>query len=76
MKTPSKSWLVSRVPLFGKETPVAVCESREDANKLIAKLEDADPKGSLVWYNRVEVVDSDPTFCVADAAAEMASWSD
>jgi hypothetical protein len=72
------SFLVSRLAFDGSPQPLAVCPSREAANKLIADLEAADPKGSLIFYSRVPMKESDSTegFRVSKLAAAMSLWAD
>lgn len=62
-------WIVSRFAFDSAPSPVATVASRKEANELIARLEAADPKGSLVFYSRVEVVDKSPTFRDVKSAA-------
>ena len=77
MSTP---YLVSRLPFMGSPEPLAVCDSRAEANKLIAELEAKDPKGSLVFYNRVPMMkergDDSPGFRVVKAACALAAFAD
>lgn len=64
-------WIVSRLPFNSDPSPVATVATRKEANELIARLEAADPKGSLIFYSRVEVeVENDsPTFRDVKSAA-------
>jgi len=68
-------YLVSRVLPDGSSTPLAVAPSRKDANDMIAKLEAADPKGTLVFYSRTPV-ESAPSagFRVAKLASALAAF--
>ena len=70
-------YLVSRVLPDGSSTPLAVAPSRKDANEMIAKLEAADPKGTLVFYSRVPM-EAAPSagFRVAKAASVLASFAE
>jgi hypothetical protein len=71
---PSAPYLVSRILSDGSSTPIGTAPSREAANEWIAKLEDADPKGSLVWYSRepLEVVEPKSFRAVKSAALALA----
>lgn len=62
-------WIVSRFTPDSAPTPVATVASRKEANDLIARMEAVDPKGSLVFYSRVEVRDKSPTFRDLKSAA-------
>lgn len=64
-------WIVSRFTFDSAPSPVATVATRKEANELIARLEAADPKGSLIFYSRVEVeVENDsPTFRDVKSAA-------
>lgn len=68
-------WLVSRLPFNSSPSPVAMCASRKEANELIAKLESEDPKGSLIFYSRVEVDAPASSFrAVKSAACALAAF--
>lgn len=71
------TWIISRFTFDSTPTPVGSAATRLEANEKIAALEAADPKGSLVFYSRVEVKDTTPTFRsvkrVASALASLAS---
>ena len=76
MSTP---YLVSRLSFLGSPEPLAVCDSREAANKMIAELEAKDPKGSLVFYTRVpmkERGESSRGFRVSRVASAIAAFCD
>ena len=64
-------WIVSRFTFDSapNPSPVAKVASRKEANELIARLEAADPKGSLVFYSRLEVDEDRPTFRDVKSAA-------
>lgn len=62
-------WIVSRFTFDSSPSPVALVASRKEANEHIARLEASDPKGSLVFYSRVEVKDESPTFRDVKSAA-------
>jgi hypothetical protein len=70
-------YLVSRIPSYDSApTPLAIVGSRREANELIAKLESADPKGSLIFYSRVEVDAPASSFRAVKSAALSLAFAD
>lgn len=71
-------YLISRITFPGSPVPVAIAPSREAANEEIAKLEAADPKGTLIFYTREPMVEAAPKndFRVVKVASAIAGWAD
>lgn len=71
-------YLISRLSFPGSPVPVAIVPSREAANEMIAKLEAADPKGTLIFYTREPMVEAAPAkgFRVVKVASALAAWAD
>ena len=52
----SKSYLVSKIDMFGKSVPMYVCDGKAEADAMIDTLEAALPKGELSFFSREPVL--------------------
>jgi hypothetical protein len=71
----SKSYIVSRLDMYGVGTPVAICKSLSEADTLVESLSAAVPKGVIEFFSRVPVeAEVKPGFRVAKLASALAAF--